>query len=59
MTSDAVDAAHIMIGTPAYNGQLHTDYLHALLGFSRNGIQFSVATISNESLITRIGTSTS
>ena len=42
-----------MIGTPAYNGQLHTDYLHSILNFAKNNIQFSVATISNESLITR------
>ncbi len=44
---------NLMIGTPAYNGMVHTDYLHAVLSFHRVGIRFSVATIGNESLITR------
>ena len=43
----------ILIGTPAYNGQVHIDYLQSLLDFTRCGIQFTVATIGNESLITR------
>ena len=46
-------ASNILIGTPAYNGQLHVDYLHSLLNFARAGITYSVVTISNESLITR------
>ncbi len=32
---------------------LHTDYLHAILGFISNSIPHSVLTIGNESLITR------
>ena len=43
----------MLIGTPAYNGLVHTDYLHTLLGFSRIGITYSVMTVGNESLITR------
>ncbi len=43
----------ILIGTPAYNGQLHVDYLHSILSFTQAGIDYSVMTIGNESLITR------
>ena len=42
-----------MIGTPAYNCQIHTDYLMSVLGFVQAGIKFSVMTVGNESLITR------
>lgn len=45
--------AAIMIGTPAYNHQIHTDYLHSVMGFYRAGINYSLMTIGNESLITR------
>ena len=44
---------YLLIGTPAYNGQLHVDYLHAILGFQRAKVKFDVLTIANESLITR------
>ena len=44
---------HVLIGTPAYGGQLHTDYLHSILNFSNNKILFDLVTIDNESLITR------
>jgi len=44
---------HVLIGTPAYNGMVHTDYLHSILGFVRNDIPHAVMTIGNESLITR------
>ncbi|MFT6406636.1 MAG: hypothetical protein ACJAQ6_000046 [Arenicella sp.] len=43
----------VLIGTPAYNGMLHTDYLHSILGFVKNDIPHAVMTIGNESLITR------
>jgi hypothetical protein len=42
-----------MIGTPAYGGMIHTDYVNALLGYQRAGINFGLMTIGNESLITR------
>lgn len=45
--------ANILIGTPAYAGQVHTDYVHALLSFYRAGVRFSLMTIDKESLITR------
>lgn len=45
--------ANILIGTPAYGGQVHVDYVHALMDFFRRRIRFRVFTIGNESLITR------
>ena len=44
---------NVLIGTPAYNGMIHSDYLHCILGFANNSIRHSVMTIGNESLITR------
>ena len=43
----------ILIGTPAYGGQVHVDYVHGLLDYFRHQIRFRVMTIGNESLITR------
>lgn len=45
--------ANILIGTPAYAGQVHVDYVHALLSFYRAGVRFTLMTIDKESLITR------
>lgn len=45
--------AHIMVGTPAYGGMVHTDYVRSLFGLLRTGIKFQLVTIGNESLITR------
>ncbi len=44
---------NLMIGTPAYAGQVHVDYVSALLVFQRERIPFTLMTIGNESLITR------
>lgn len=44
---------YLMIGTPAYGGMVHIDYLHAIADYFRNGLAFSLVTIGNESLITR------
>ena len=44
---------NILIATPAYNGQVHVEYLHALLSFRDSGIRYAVYTLANESLITR------
>jgi hypothetical protein len=44
---------NLLIGTPAYGGMLHSDYLNAVLGYQAAGLRFSVMTIGNESLITR------
>lgn len=43
----------IFIGTPAYNSMVHTDFLHSIIEFYENGIQFALMTLGNESLITR------
>lgn len=45
--------ANLLVGTPAYAGQVNVDYVHALLGFHRAGVRFSLMTVDKESLITR------
>ena len=42
-----------MVGTPAYGGMVHIDYLRRLFEYTKAGIQFELDTIGNESLITR------
>lgn len=45
---------NILIGTPAYAGMLHTNYLNSILSFtSQKQFQFGVMTLNNESLIPR------
>lgn len=44
---------NLLIGTPAYAGQVHVDYVSALLVLQRERIPFTLMTIGNESLITR------
>jgi uncharacterized protein YqfA (UPF0365 family) len=44
---------NLLIGTPAYAGQVHVDYVSALLVFQRERVPFTLMTIGNESLITR------
>ena len=46
-------APRLLIGTPAYGGMMHSDYVSALLQYQRVGIDFALMTIGNESLITR------
>lgn len=48
-----MDKINILIGTPAYNSMVYTDYLHSIIGFYENKIPFTLMTIGNESLITR------
>jgi hypothetical protein len=48
-----VAEVNLLIGTPAYAGQVHVDYVSALLVFQRQGLPFTLMTIGNESLITR------
>jgi hypothetical protein len=43
----------VLIGTPAYNGLVHTSYVHTLLELASLNVSYSLYTISNESLITR------
>lgn len=48
-----MNEAHIMIGTPAYGGMVHMDFVHSLLDYQKAGVRFTLATLGNESLITR------
>ncbi len=47
------NSPHILVGTPAYGGMVHTDFVSTLLQFQGAGIPFALMTIGNESLITR------
>jgi hypothetical protein len=42
-----------LIGTPAYSGLAHIDFVNSILGFQRAGLAFDLMCIGNESLITR------
>ncbi|HLD98286.1 MAG TPA: hypothetical protein VI815_03090 [Candidatus Nanoarchaeia archaeon] len=44
---------NILIGTPAYNSQIHIDYLNSIIDMHRLKLPISVMCIGNESLITR------
>ena len=44
---------HVMIGTPAYGGMVHVDFVNSLLEFRNAGIPYTLVTVGNESLITR------
>lgn len=44
----------LLIGTPAYNSLIHTDYFHSIMSYTRiPDMVFSVVTLGNDSLITR------
>lgn len=43
----------ILIGTPAYGGMVHLDYMNSVLDYQKHGLNFSLASFGNESLITR------
>jgi hypothetical protein len=43
----------VLIGTPAYGGRVHLYYMNSLLEFQKNGLNFTLATLGNDSLITR------
>lgn len=47
------DSVNIMVGTPAYNGMVHTDYVRSLLSFNTASINYSFLSLGGESLITR------
>lgn len=44
---------NLLIGTPAYNGMVHIDYLNSIMEYHGNKIPVTTLTIGNESLITR------
>ncbi|HAJ76675.1 MAG TPA: hypothetical protein DCM64_09485 [Gammaproteobacteria bacterium] len=43
----------LLIGTPAYGGIVHLDYVNSLLDYQKNGLNFTLASFGKESLITR------
>jgi len=45
--------AYLMIGTPAYNGMVHVDFVHSLMSIAAAGIRYTLVTTGGESLITR------
>ena len=47
------ETVRLMVGTPAYGGMVHVDYMRCLFDFLKAGIHFQMSTIGNESLITR------
>lgn len=47
------ESPNIMVGTPAYNGMVHTDYVNSLLSFNLAGLSYSFLSLGGESLITR------
>jgi len=47
------ESPNIMVGTPAYNGMVHTDYVNSLLSFNIAGLRYSFLSLGGESLITR------
>ncbi len=44
---------HLLVGTPAYGGMVHVEYVRSLFAFSAAGISYTMSMIGNESLITR------
>jgi hypothetical protein len=52
-----VKKPNVLIGLPCYGGNLHADTLHSILGIEAakdaNLLDYSVMTVTNESLITR------
>jgi hypothetical protein len=53
MSNVQTSSLHVLIGTPAYAGMVHTDFVDSVLQYANNRIPFSLMTIGNESLITR------
>ena len=43
----------ILIGTPAYGGMVHLEYMNSVLDYQKHGLNFTLASFGNESLITR------
>ncbi len=53
MTGQRRVVSKVMVGTPAYGGMMHVDYVRGLFDFTAAGIHFQMTAIGNESLITR------
>ncbi|OUV99824.1 MAG: hypothetical protein CBD16_07270, partial [Betaproteobacteria bacterium TMED156] len=54
---DRIRSYHVMVATPCYGGMVGEPYLKAMTGlsilFKHYGLNFTLATLSNESLVTR------
>ena len=48
-----MDKPIVLIGTPAYGGMMHIDYVKSMIENTQSGISFLMYGIGNESLITR------
>ncbi|TXI82048.1 MAG: hypothetical protein E6Q40_12915 [Cupriavidus sp.] len=51
--ADQAPTENILVATPAYGGMLHADFVQSILRLKHDGVNFTLATIGNESLITR------
>jgi len=52
-STTAASSPSLLIGTPAYGGMMHMSHVQCLFELAAAGISFRLATIGNESLITR------
>ena len=51
--SPAPSPVNLLIGTPAYGGMVHIEYVRSVFAFGAAGINYRMSMIGNESLITR------
>jgi hypothetical protein len=49
----SVHKPRVMIATPAYGGMVHVDFVTAVLSYAGAGLDTTLVTVANESLITR------
>lgn len=47
------DKPRIMVGTPAYNGQVQVEYVRSLLDMTATGLNYAWYTVVNDSLVAR------
>ncbi len=53
MNNMTSERTQVLVGTPAYGGMVHTDFVDSILQYTNAHIPFALMTIGNESLITR------
>jgi hypothetical protein len=53
MTELNTQRTQLLVGTPAYGGMVHTDFVDSILQYTNARVPFALMTIGNESLITR------
>lgn len=47
------DDTKILVGTPAYNGQMQVEYVRSLLGMTGAGLHYALYAVTNDSLVAR------